>query len=123
MKLSTYLLSTCVVLLLGFTHQPIIYAQNQGEMNLQSFHDFEVADAKLNKAYKQLMGKLDKPAQAKLKAAQLAWITFRDAQAALEADLDGRGGTIAPTLYNVCRTDLTEKRTAELEKLMRDYSN
>jgi uncharacterized protein YecT (DUF1311 family) len=68
----------------GLMTVPIpVYAQSQAEMNEQAAKDFDAADAAMNKAYKQLMNKLDKDAQAKLKSAQRAWLSFRDAQANL----------------------------------------
>jgi uncharacterized protein YecT (DUF1311 family) len=71
-------------------------AQSQAEMNQQAVKDFDAADAAMNKAYKQLMSKVDKEAQAKLRSAQRAWVAFRDAQADFEADLEARGGSMAP---------------------------
>jgi len=38
----------------------------------------EAWDAELNKNYKALMAKLDKPEQEKLKSAQQKWIQYRD---------------------------------------------
>jgi len=42
-----------------------VRAQTQSQMNQQAYQDFLVTDARLNRAYKQVMGKLDKQSQAK----------------------------------------------------------
>lgn len=123
MKLSTNLFVAAVVLLLGFACSFVSHAQSQGEMNLEAEHHFEAADAKLNKVYKQLMEKIDQQSQTKLRTSQRAWIAFRDAQADLQEDFEARGGTMGPTVYSTCRTNLTEARTSELEKLIKDYCN
>jgi uncharacterized protein YecT (DUF1311 family) len=77
----------------------------------------------MNKAYKQLMSKLDTEAQAKLKTAQRAWIAFRDAQADLDADLEARGGSAAPMIYSGSRTEITKTRTKELRELLKEYGS
>ncbi len=96
-------------------------AQTQSEMNAEAFGDFQAADKKMNVAYAKLMKALpDDEAQAKLKAAQIAWLKYRDTQAELEAD-GSRGGTIVPTLLAETKAALTDARTAELKKLAEAY--
>ena len=77
------------------------------DLRAQSTRDAELnsSDAELNKIYKAIMMKLDKDGQAKLKAAQLAWIKFRD--------LDCKW---AFTDTRDCLMDRTEHRTKELEE-------
>ena len=99
------------------------YAQPQAEKNQQAAKDFDAADAAMNEAYSSFMNKIDKEAQAKLKSAQRAWVTFRDAQAELEADLAARGGDMVPMVYNGRRTEITKARTQELQKLLKDYGS
>jgi uncharacterized protein YecT (DUF1311 family) len=48
-------------------------------------------------------------------------VAFRDAQADFEADLEARGGSIAPMIYDGSRTELTKERTKELQDLVKDY--
>jgi uncharacterized protein YecT (DUF1311 family) len=102
---------------------PAADGQSQSEMNRQADADFATADAGLNKAYQKLVAKMDAPGVAKLKAAQRAWIAFRDAQAELEADMEARGGSMAPMIYAGVRAGLTKARTKELEKLLKDNAN
>jgi uncharacterized protein YecT (DUF1311 family) len=90
-------------------------AQSQAEMNRQAAKDFEKADAQLNSTYAALMAKLpDAESKRKLKESQRAWLVFRDAEAAFEAD-EARGGTMAPTLRYETMTELTRKRIKQLE--------
>ncbi len=96
-------------------------AQSQQEMNRQAARDFDAADSALNRVYKQLTDKLDKESQLKLKAVQRAWVQFRDAEAQFEADLEARGGTMAPLIYNGTRASLTKTRTKELQLVLKDY--
>jgi uncharacterized protein YecT (DUF1311 family) len=94
-------------------------AQTQAEMTQEAINDFRKADAALNVAYGKAKAALDEEGQAKLKAAQRAWIVFRDAQADLEADTTARGGTMAPLIIYTTKKQLTEDRTSELEELVK----
>ncbi|WP_259236807.1 lysozyme inhibitor LprI family protein [Aeromonas sp. BIGb0445] len=53
----------------------------------------------------------------KLKSAQRAWLTFRDAQCRYEAGVYD-GGSIAPLVHSSCLTNLTEQRTKDLIALL-----
>ena len=63
----------------AFTCNP---AGNQAELNQCALEDYQAADNQLNKTWKKLMAKFtaDKTATSKFKAAQKAWIVFRDAE-------------------------------------------
>ncbi|MDX7780227.1 lysozyme inhibitor LprI family protein [Aeromonas hydrophila] len=56
---------------------------------------------------------LDKEQLGRLKTAQRAWITFRDAQCRYEAGVY-EGGSIDPLVHSSCLTKLTEQRTKDL---------
>ena len=73
------------------------------------------ADEGMNAAYRNLRAKLDARGREKLRAAQQAWLKFRDAEAAYQADA-ARDGTLAPLLAASVQADLTEARRKELEK-------
>lgn len=96
--------------------QPEEAAETQAEMNARSRAAFETADAALNKVYAQLRGQLDEDGQNKLKVAQRAWLAYRDAQSDFLADLQARGGSLAPLIFSESRLDLTNRRTAELQE-------
>lgn len=77
------------------------------------------AEAGMNAAYRSLSARLDQRGQAKLRAAQEAWLKFRAAEADYQADA-ARGGTLAPLIAASVHADLTESRRKELEKAARD---
>lgn len=111
-------MKTAVLLVLALAAFALpVFAQTQAEMNQTAIDDYRKADKKLNVAYGQAKSALDEDAQEKLVAAQKAWITFRDAQAAFEADSQARGGTMAPLIFYTARTELTEARTTQLEAI------
>ena len=91
-------------------------AQSQAEMNRQAAKDFEKADAELNSTYAALMAKLpDAESKQKLKESQRAWLAFRDAEAAFQADGE-RGGSMAPLIYSTTASELTQARIEALRK-------
>ena len=95
-----------------------LHAQSQHEMNQQAYSEFEKADKELNQIYAKVQAKLDKEGKEKLKAAQRAWMSFRDAQADLDADLM-RGGSAAPMLNAGSKTQTTKKRVEELKEFLK----
>jgi uncharacterized protein YecT (DUF1311 family) len=100
-------------------------ARTQMEMNLCAGEEYRRADAELNRVWPQALGRaraLDKDsgrreAENRLRAAQRAWIAYRDAQCDV-AGLDALGGSLEPMLIESCRTDLTRRRTNELALLL-----
>ena len=89
-------------------------AQTTAEMRDCAGNEYKQADAELNKAYKQLMAKLDDQGfQASLKSAQQAWIKYRDVNCEYESYLN-RGGTTHSVVYTGCLTRMTKQRTMEL---------
>jgi uncharacterized protein YecT (DUF1311 family) len=98
----------------------------QSEMNQCAATEAKKADALLNATYQELLAKLkdDKIAQAKLIAAQRAWIAFRDAElAAMWPTAAGedpriRYGSVHPFCYSEELATMTHNRTRELRELM-----
>ncbi len=78
---------------------------------------YKAADAELNAAYQQA---LKRAAQysgtdvGKLRAAERAWIAYRDADCEAERGLWGRGSG-GPNAYAMCRIALTMERTEHLK--------
>ena len=95
----------------------------QMEMTFCAEQDWMAADADLNEAYKAAMALLkgvdaDLPADqqgavAHLRAAQRAWITFRDEACAAEGYLM-HGGSAEPMVIYGCRAALTRARAEGL---------
>jgi uncharacterized protein YecT (DUF1311 family) len=93
-------------------------AKSQSEMNICADQAYRAADAKLNAAYAKLMGALGNDGfKTKLKAAQRAWVQFRDTECTYET-ADNEGGSIHPMVYAGCLTRLTTARTKELDALL-----
>jgi uncharacterized protein YecT (DUF1311 family) len=101
--------------------------QNQAEMNHCAGISFQRADAELNRIWPRLLAGAreadadinrefdDRPTgEQVLRAAQRAWITFRDQHCAHEG-YEARGGSMESLLYNGCRARLTEERIKQLQ--------
>ncbi len=95
-------------------------AQTQADLNDQACGAYKQADAKLNAVYKQILGKYKADASfiASLRAAQHAWLAFRDAHLASvypAKDKQSAYGSIYPTCACGVLADLTQVRTAQLQ--------
>ncbi|WP_157953614.1 lysozyme inhibitor LprI family protein [Zobellella maritima] len=88
----------------------------QAELNQAAGRHYASADFMLNKAYSQLMAALSGERKDRLKQAQQAWITFRDAHAELVSSAYD-GGSIQPLVHTQALINLTEQRTAELTRM------
>lgn len=97
-------------------------AQSQHEMNQQAFAEFEKADKELNQIYAKVQARLDKEGKEKLKAAQRAWVAFRDAQAEMDADLM-RGGSGSILLRAGSKTQSTQKRVQDLKEFLKQLED
>ncbi len=95
-------------------------AQTTAAMRQCEIARLKRADAGMNAAYKNLSARLDQQGQAKLRAAQRAWLKFRAAEAAYQADA-ARGGTLAPLIAESVQADLTEARRRDLEKAVKEF--
>jgi len=95
------------------------YAQTQAEMNHESYLDYMKEDHKLNVVYQKLLSKYTEPevmsTRKKIIASERAWISYRDAEAHMEASVGGEGGTIYPTLFNTTCEELTTERIKTLK--------
>jgi len=98
---------------------PCADAQSQAEMNMCWGKEYKAADARLNEAYRQFMAKLNDEEKAQLKKAQLAWITYRDANCDFVAD-EYKGGTMRPMIAAICLAETTNNRTTELKAQMKE---
>ena len=101
-------------------------AMSQMEMTFCAEQDWQRADRDLNDAYKAAMAqmksvdsnlpKAQQGAAAHLKAAQRAWVTFRDEACAAEGYLM-HGGSAEPMVIYGCRANLTQQRAEGLWQL------
>jgi len=88
--------------------------QTQREMNECAAIAYQATDQKLNQVYQELKAALPDYRQPKLVTAQQVWIKFRDANCEFEKSAV-EGGSLAPTIYYNCLSQLTEQRTKELQ--------
>ena len=92
--------------------------QDQQSMNFCAEKDYQAADKKLNAVYQKIMTALDDDGyKTKLKAAERAWMTFRDTQCTFET-AENEGGSIHPMVYSGCEARLTNARTKELQEYL-----
>jgi uncharacterized protein YecT (DUF1311 family) len=91
-------------------------AKTQLEINECMAAAYKAADAELNSLYVSLQGKPGAVTSEKLRAAQRAWIKYRDANCDAEAELY-EGGSIRPAMYSGCLERVTRARIAELHAI------
>ncbi|HEX8557638.1 MAG TPA: lysozyme inhibitor LprI family protein [Pyrinomonadaceae bacterium] len=96
--------------------------KTQSELNVCADRKFSAADAELNRAYSQLASRLEERWRAGLKAAEVAWLKYRDANCEYETALY-EGGSMRPMLFSLCMERMTRARTAELREQLKDLDN
>ncbi|MGB9407358.1 MAG: lysozyme inhibitor LprI family protein [Terracidiphilus sp.] len=101
-------------------------ADVQMSMNSCADAEYKRADSEMNGVYQQLLSVAEKipVATAKIKAAERAWILYRDAY--MEAlypaeDKQLAYGSIYPMEYAEFRTALTREHTTALRELIKQY--
>jgi uncharacterized protein YecT (DUF1311 family) len=102
---------------------PCANAANQRELTECVAQEYMNADGKLNDVYEPLLTSLDREHQLKLKAAQRAWITFRNAECDLRAS-EALHGSMEKQLRYTCLQDVTTARIKDLDTLrdmLKDY--
>jgi uncharacterized protein YecT (DUF1311 family) len=95
--------------------------QTQAQINACAASRYKEADVRLNEVYNRLILLLDDPRKARLRAAQLAWIKFRDAHCEFMT-AEHAGASIYPVLQYGCLAPLTEARTEELKMVLEEVS-
>ncbi|MNC11109.1 hypothetical protein D3C76_280090 [compost metagenome] len=76
----------------------------------------QLQDQRLNRVYKQLMGKLDAGQQKSLRDVQRRWLAYRDGNCGFH--VQASGGTMAQLEGGTCVMDMTRDRAAELERVL-----
>ena len=115
------------------SQDPCAGAETQAEANRCTTQQYGEADARLDSLYRKLLGELEKElADARrmknadqikyvekgltgLKEAERAWIRYRDLHCQAAAQ-QFEGGSIKPTIWNSCMTQVTEHRIEELKQ-------
>jgi uncharacterized protein YecT (DUF1311 family) len=106
----------------GAKKAPCSDADTQAAMNVCAGQEYRTADAALNRAYQQLVAKLEPDEKLQLKEAQTAWLKYRDTNCDFVAD-QYKGGSIRPMILGLCLADVTRTRTTELKAQIKDRSN
>lgn len=93
--------------------------ETQSEMNACAARNFDAADTALNRAYREVVGRPadDPEGLGKLKAAERAWVAYRDAECTFAA-MSVEEGSIYPMIWHGCREALTAERTAALNRYL-----
>ncbi len=94
-------------------------AKTQAEANACEADKYKAADAEMNRVYKAALKRLegDKKAIDKLKAAQRAWMAFRDAELAAHFPAGAsiqEYGSVVPMCMSSHLADLTRARAQQL---------
>ncbi|GLO46708.1 lysozyme inhibitor LprI family protein [Pseudomonas putida] len=76
----------------------------------------QLQDQRLNRVFKQLMGKLDAGQQKSLRDVQRKWLAYRDGNC--QFHVQAGGGTMAQLEGGACVMDMTRDRAAELERVL-----
>ena len=102
-------------------------ANTQSEMTACASDEAARVDAKLNTTYRALLARVasQPEALAKIKAAQRAWIAYRDAY--IEATYPAKDkateyGSIYPLEVTLLRAKLTQRQLAALEDMLQRYT-
>jgi uncharacterized protein YecT (DUF1311 family) len=102
-------------------------ANTQSEMTACASDEAARVDAKLNTTYRALLARVASQPEplAKIKAAQRAWIAYRDAY--IEATYPAKDkaieyGSIYPLDVNLLRAKLTRRQVAALEDMLQRYT-
>jgi uncharacterized protein YecT (DUF1311 family) len=101
---------------------------NTAEMAQCARDDYGAADERLNDVYQKLLRSLTQADEEfgdggsdtrvkRLKAAQRAWIAFRDAECPLQS-VENFGGSMENITIPGCLARITEERAAQLEKIL-----
>jgi uncharacterized protein YecT (DUF1311 family) len=122
------LLLSCAALLTTTSAQrraandPCRDPQSQAEMNMCAAKRFKAADAELNRVYNRLVSKLvdNEGQREKLKAAETAWLKYRDDNCEYEASFFD-GGSMRPLILSSCFERMTKARTAELRGQIKEF--
>jgi uncharacterized protein YecT (DUF1311 family) len=97
-------------------------------MNACANEEAQHADAELNQLYSRLLSaeSAQPEAVAKIKAAEKAWATYRDAYSDAmypAADKQFEYGSKYPMEANLIRAKLTRQHIADLKDLLQQYEN
>ena len=89
----------------------------QSGMNTCAASELKKADEELNAIYGKLLSRLDSGQKPLLKAAERAWIHYRDRMCEFQGS-GTKGGSINPMIVANCLTELTTGQTRRLSQYL-----
>jgi uncharacterized protein YecT (DUF1311 family) len=89
-------------------------AETQDVMNACFALEFDNANREMNSTLEATLKQLDEKDQGSVRAAQKAWLQYRDLHCQTVGAIRVGGGSLEPTEVNSCKTDLTKVRTKEI---------
>ena len=89
------------------------HGQSQFEVNQQAGSQYKAADKALNATYAKLVAQASSGGKSRLRAAQRAWLKFRDSDCTAFAG--SRGGSAYPMEFSLCLAARTQARTKQLQ--------
>lgn len=94
-------------------------ATSQAELNECYGNEYKKQDVLLNQTYQEAMKLATETQKPKLKAAQNAWIAFRDADCTfMTSGTDDASASVAPMVHAQCMADKTRERTELLKSTL-----
>ena len=93
---------------------PCDAAATQLDLNQCAGEEFSKADTHLNHIYANLLKQMEGPGLQKLKAAERAWIQYRDLHCDA-ARYEYEGGSMSPMVFAECMATTTEHRIEDLK--------
>lgn len=101
-----------LILLFGF-YSTVIFAQTQTELNIETNNSYKKTDKELNEVYQKILSeyKSDTIFIKNLRASQIIWITFRDAE--LKMKYPEREPGYYGSVHPICIANYLEKLTRE----------
>ncbi|HVZ42519.1 MAG TPA: lysozyme inhibitor LprI family protein [Ramlibacter sp.] len=95
--------------------------ESQIAMNTCAARDYEREDARLNKAYRDVIAKLEPAKREKLREVQRLWLSYRDLNCDFQTD-DYVGGTMYSLVHSICLTEMSKQRTKDLKAMLEEAS-
>ena len=94
----------------------------QRDMNIQAAKDLHKAEEELEGANTELTTLLNKKRGAEYLRVHKAWIRYRNLLSEFQAN-EYKGGTIWPTIYGMTAQEETQRRFAEVKKVLEEKRN
>jgi uncharacterized protein YecT (DUF1311 family) len=113
--------SLCLIGFMVLAGNPASLTQTQSQLSAQSCNQFGKVDKEMNETYATILKEYAKDPQfiTKLRAAQRAWLAFRDAELEAHyprADKQAEYGSVYPMCRCSEMQSLTENRTKQLKR-------